>query len=270
VTHTIQPGETLSILSKRYYGDINHYDLIARFNGLEDPTNIQLGQQIKIPQVEGLPFMEEEAQPQGAPVQTPAAMKSALPETPAAVKGPVPQTPAPTVGTPSEKVEPAVAKENRPSLDEEVAGYREQGIEFYNDKNYADAINEFEKVLSARPADQAAGKYMALSYYELGTQSYQKQDYAQAIQKSKKALEYDPGCANCQALVKKSEESFKDIHYRKGLDYFTNEKLADAIREWQLVYDMDPHYEDVDRNLQKARLLQERLDAIRRSKQSAQ
>jgi tetratricopeptide (TPR) repeat protein len=259
VPHTIQPGETLSILSKRYYGDINHYDLIARYNGLEDPTSIRVGQQIKIPQVEGLPFLVEESQIEKSTV-----------ETPAAVGGAVPETPAPPMGTPAEKVEPAVNKENRPSLDEQVAGYRDQGIEFYNGKNYVDAINEFEKVLSARPGDQAAGKYMALSYYELGTQSYRNQDYPQAIQNSKKALEYDAGCANCQALIKKSEESFKDIHYRKGLDYFKDEKLADAIREWQLVYDMDPHYEDVDRNLQKARLLQERLDAIKRSKEGSQ
>ena len=155
-------------------------------------------------------------------------------------------------------------------MDEQIAGYREQGIEFYNDKNYRDAINEFDKVLSAKPGDQAAGKYMALSYYALGTQSYQKQDYTQAIQNSRKALDYDAGCENCKALIKQSEESFKDIHYRKGMDYFKEEKLADAIREWELVYNMDPGYQDVDRNLQKARLLQERLDAIKRSKQGAQ
>ena len=259
VPHTIQPGETLSILSKRYYGDISHYDLIARYNGLEDPTSIRVGQQIKIPQVEGLPFLVEESQTEKSTV-----------EAPAAVVGTAPETPAQPMGTSAEKVEPAAPKENLPSLDEQVAGYRDQGIEFYNGKNYVDAINEFEKVLSARPGDQASAKYMALSYYELGTQSYRNQDYPQAIQNSKKALEYDAGCENCQALIKKSEESFKDIHYRKGLDYFKDEKLADAIREWQLVYDMDPHYEEVDRNLQKARLLQQRLDAIRRSKQSAQ
>jgi hypothetical protein len=42
--------------------------------------------------------------------------------------------------------------------------------------------------------------------------------------------------------------------------------LADAIREWELVYAVDPNYRDVGKNLQKARTLQERLEAIQKSK----
>ena len=48
--------------------------------------------------------------------------------------------------------------------------------------------------------------------------------------------------------------------------FFQNEKLADAIREWELVHALDPNYKDVSKNLQKARALQERLDTITRSK----
>ncbi len=250
VPHTIQAGETLSILSKRYYGDIRHYDLIALYNGLEDPTSIRVGQEVKIPQVEGLPFLLEEPQIEASTVEKP-------------------ETPTLPMTTPSEKVEPSVEKEKRPSLDEQIAGYREQGIEFYHDQNYVDALSEFEKVLNASPGDQVAREYMALSYYGLGAQSYQNQDYPQAIQNFRKALDYDKGCGDCEALIQKSEESFKDFHYRRGLDYFKDEKLTDAIREWELVYAMDPGYQDVDRNLQKARLLHKRLEDIKRSRQEA-
>jgi hypothetical protein len=59
---------------------------------------------------------------------------------------------------------------------------------------------------------------------------------------------------------------YKGVHYDKGLSYFENEKLADAIREWELVYTLDPNYKDVDRNLKKARTLLERLEKIKRSK----
>ena len=59
---------------------------------------------------------------------------------------------------------------------------------------------------------------------------------------------------------------YKDVHYDKGLSYFRDEELTDAIREWELVYALDRNYKDVDKNLTKARTLLERLESIKRSK----
>ncbi|MBL0713866.1 MAG: hypothetical protein JJV98_09200 [Desulfosarcina sp.] len=58
---------------------------------------------------------------------------------------------------------------------------------------------------------------------------------------------------------------FKDLHYRQGLADFQKEKLTEAIRQWEMVYDLDPKYRDVQRNLEKARTLLQRLESIKRS-----
>jgi hypothetical protein len=50
------------------------------------------------------------------------------------------------------------------------------------------------------------------------------------------------------------------------LAYFGNQKLAEAIHEWELVSELDPNYKDVNRNLTKAKALLERLENIKRSK----
>jgi hypothetical protein len=58
---------------------------------------------------------------------------------------------------------------------------------------------------------------------------------------------------------------FRRCHYRKGFAYFRDEKLAEAIQEWKLVYNMDLECKDADNNLRKTRKLLESLEAIKRS-----
>ena len=48
-TYTVQPGNNLSKISKRFYGDANQYMTIAKANSLEDPDKIKVGQELLIP-----------------------------------------------------------------------------------------------------------------------------------------------------------------------------------------------------------------------------
>jgi nucleoid-associated protein YgaU len=48
-TYTVQPGDNLSKISKRFYGDANKYMTIAKANNLEDPDKIKVGQELLIP-----------------------------------------------------------------------------------------------------------------------------------------------------------------------------------------------------------------------------
>ncbi len=48
-TYTIKPGDNLSKVSKLFYGSPNHFQEIAKANGIGDPDKIHAGQQITIP-----------------------------------------------------------------------------------------------------------------------------------------------------------------------------------------------------------------------------
>lgn len=50
-TYTVQPGDSLSKISKQFYGDANQYTKIfeANRNILNDPNKISSGQTLKIP-----------------------------------------------------------------------------------------------------------------------------------------------------------------------------------------------------------------------------
>jgi len=49
--YTVQSGDTLSKIAKRFYGDANHYHHIFEANRdqLDDPNQIQVGQELKLP-----------------------------------------------------------------------------------------------------------------------------------------------------------------------------------------------------------------------------
>jgi tetratricopeptide (TPR) repeat protein len=250
IIHTVKADESLSGLAKIYYGDYKKYDLIAKFNDLEDTYSLRVGQEIKIPEVEGVPFLATEKDEDIKEVKIPEIIPAAeeMPRKEAAV-------------------EPEIDKDEI-FEDEQAAAYRDLGIELFNKKNYGDAIIELQKALNADPADKVANDYLSLAYFEQGVVSFNKNDYPQAIKAFETSRQYNSDCERCEPYIKKSEESFKDLHYRKGVSFFGEEKLAEAIDEWELVYKMDPDYKDVDKNIKKARNLMKRLEEIKRSREN--
>jgi tetratricopeptide (TPR) repeat protein len=237
IIHTVRPNESLSKLAMMYYGDYGKFDVIAKFNSIEDGTSVRVGQELKIPEVTGLPFL----------------VKGEAEDTKTAV---IPKEPAVTEAVP--KKEEAIA--------DQTANYRELGIELYNKKEYADAIIEFNKVLNVTPADKVTLNYLAKSHFEQGLVLFGKEDYLAARDEFKTSLQYDKNCEQCAKNIQKCEATYKGVHYDMGLAYFGDQKLADAIREWESVSAIDPNYKDVDKNLTKARNLLERLESIKRSK----
>lgn len=47
--YTVQSGDNLSKIAKRFYGDANKYRDIAQANGIDDPDKIKVGQDLNLP-----------------------------------------------------------------------------------------------------------------------------------------------------------------------------------------------------------------------------
>jgi tetratricopeptide (TPR) repeat protein len=334
IIHTVKPEESLSKLAMMYYGDYSKYDLIAKFNDIKNDASLAVGQEVKIPQIEGLPFLADKEVQKAKPAEITKDM-------------------APTPETAMKSKEETLRQQV--TAEDQTVNYRELGIELYKNKEYADAIAEFDKVLNVHPSDSIALNYMALAYFEKGRSSYEDKAYSQAqkefetslrynkacpecrqyieqIQKQirvsfrddaialynekkfkeaivkfeaiaeenpkdsqikdylakshfqqglilfnkeeylaardefKASLKYDKNCDQCEKNIEKCESTYKEVHYDKGLANFGDQKLAEAIAEWESVSAIDPDYKDVQKNLTKAKTLLERLESIRRSK----
>jgi tetratricopeptide (TPR) repeat protein len=259
ITHTVKGGESLSKLALRYYGDYKKFPIIARYNQLNEKVGLRVGQNIKIPEIEGVSFAKKPAEKS---VQT--AMK---PVTSAVVEEPREEE-----KEKGKKELEETGKEKQKEEEKELAAvdqsvnYRELGIEFFNEKAYAAAISEFKKVLNVNPTDKKALEYISGSHFQQGLIVFGNEDYLAARDEFKASLEYNEDCEKCSEYIKKCEEKYMDVHYNKGVMYFRDEKLDEAIQEWELVSEIDPKYKDVDDNLKKSRKLLERLEKIKKSK----
>ena len=47
--YTVKPGESLSHIAKRFYGEASKYNAVANANGIADPDKIRAGQELKLP-----------------------------------------------------------------------------------------------------------------------------------------------------------------------------------------------------------------------------
>jgi tetratricopeptide (TPR) repeat protein len=182
-----------------------------------------------------------------------------MPEKPAAAEAdlPVPEK-APVQEEPKEVVD-------------QVAVYREHGMELYRERRHQEALSEFNKVLSAKPNDPVAKEYSYKSSFELAVEFFQKKEYLAAKEQFLVSLKHNSNCQQCHVYIRRSEELFKELHYKHGIEYYGKEQLADAVMEWELVRALDPNYKRVDYYIKKAKDLQRKLDELKKeSKEETQ
>ena len=249
VMHTVQPGENLAKVAKMYYGDHRKFPLIAKYNNITDATRIRVGQKIKVPEVEGMPLLTGE---EGIKTEE-------LEVADVALRGLETDT--------MEEQEPAetpALEEKEEALDQ-VASYRDDGVEFFWTEKYPEAIEAFNKVLNVNPQDSIALEYSYKSHLQQGMDLFEKEDYLAARDQFEACLRHKNDCQTCRVYLEKSENGYKEMHYRKGIQFFDKELLTEAIQEWKLVWVMDPGFKRVDYLITKAETILKNIQELKES-----
>ena len=241
VVHTVRSSESVSQLAKIYYGDPEKFSIIAKYNNFDDASRIAVGQKIKIPEIEGVDFL-------------------------------VGKEPIETESLPVDNSEIAewdwedYALEDRPEPVDQVAIYRNHGVDLFRKGEYQMAIVEFNKVLNANPDDNIAIAYAHKSHYQLAMDFYAKNDYLGARDQFKASLRYTKDCYDCNLYITKSEDLYKEMHYKEGIRFFDRERLNEAIKEWERVRVMDPDYKKVNELINKAKTLLKKIEELKKSR----
>jgi len=263
VVHKIQPGETIAQLAKIYYGDYRQFCVIAEYNNLTDATRVKVGQEIKVPEIDGLPFLagKEDVKTEEKKVPGPVASVEEAEEM-------VPSGEETLEEIAEEAVEalPEAEEEQEPVVDV-VAMYRDQGIGLFNQKEYQEAIVEFTKVVNVDPEDSMALEYLYKSHFEQAMMLFEKEDYLLAKKEFEACLQFKNDSQQCHDYAAKSEDMYKELHYNRGASYFGKEQLSEAIKEWELVQAVDPGYKKVEDNINKAKALLKRLEEIKKAQE---
>jgi len=247
ILHTVQKGETISIISKKYYDDPMQFQTIARFNNLSDATTVRVGKELKIPEIDGVPFLV----PEGTPEITTdgQAMERQL-TTPDSEQREAQQT---------EDVQADVE-----AFDNMVANYRDAGLELFNEKKYDEAVIEFKKVVNADPSDFETQEYLFKAHYSSAQGLLKEKQYQAADKQLQACLDFRTDCLQCLPLIKQCEDAYKELHYQLGIQYFGEEKLENAISEWQLVTKYDPHYKQVAENIRRAERIHTKIQQLKK------
>jgi tetratricopeptide (TPR) repeat protein len=247
VLHKLKPGESLSKLAMTYYGDAGKFPIIASYNQIQDAYHVQVGQEIKVP----LPADQE--------VKSPEEERLDVEEK---------EAPQGYWDWASIEAEPA---EGKPPLDQEKAQepdqitiYRELGVELFREGRYEEALFEFNKVLCVYPHDRVAADFGYQASFELALALFQRKEYLAARDQFMATLKYNSDCQECHVYLKQSEELYKEMHYKRGIEYYGKEQLAEAIREWEMVEALDAGYKRVDYYIRKAKEIQKKLEELKR------
>lgn len=250
VVHTVRPGENLAKLSRTYYGDYRKFPLLAEYNNIMNATKIFAGQEIKVPEVEGVKFLartEEIKTDRGELNDT--GLK--------AWEKYASETAAPADVTAAEE------KDREPT--NQVASYRDDGVELFRTENYPEAIETFNKVLNVDPNDGVALEYAYRCHLEQGKLLFEREHFLAARDQFKECLRYKHDCQTCQAYLVACENLYKENHYKRGMEFFDKELIEEAIQEWELVRLMDPTYKRVDYLITKAKTILRNIREIQQT-----
>ncbi len=248
VLHQIQPGESLAMVADRYYGDYRKFPLIARYNHIGDATLIRVGETLKVPEIEGVPFREKSLEIRTEPDEPPLPVLE-LPE-----------------DFPREIEQQSVVEEVKGEQEQEaqqIALYLDLGASHFQERRYQEALEEFKKVLSVYPQNEVAVDYLYRLHLQEAEELLERNEYLAARDHFREALRYNEMCEACRRGIVDSEDAYKDFHYKMGIRHFGNEQLVAAIDEWGLVMAVDPYYKRTEQLINKARTILKNLEAIR-------
>jgi len=184
VKHLIRPGDLISELCQYYYGRTEGYELVKcvnAFNKINNPKNIELGQMIIFPVI-------------------------ALPDKPLFIPNPEPQPkPAPKL-IPKPIPQPT---QSPATMGQEQAVPRqclEKGIGFFNDRQFQEAIDQFETCVSQYPEDKTICEWLSRAYFQLGLHLFLHKRYPAALSAFNASYKNYVHNPECKAYINKTQK----------------------------------------------------------------
>ncbi len=251
ILHTLKPGESLSILARRYYGDKMKYRVIADFNNIRDVNNVSVGQQIMIPLPEEAE--KKEKTPPPLPEKPPEAQPEAVKEKAQAE----PVEKAEEQAGESESLKLARLREEKAIEDLFNSGER-----LFREEKFSEAIGEFQKVLQKNPAHRDASERLKtareiLSSLKKGEEFYMERKYGRAYDEFSRVLVLKPGSA---VANKKIDRLISPMITEAAYLLHDEQSPCESISLTKKVLQRAPGNKDARDLLEEATLLQEGLE----------
>ena len=232
--HIVRAGDTLAGLAQQYYGNRALGEVIAEANRLAPNARLAAGTQLKIPEVPGVALIRP-----GARKDPP---RASLPG-----PGAPPTTPAAPASVPRE--EPA-----------EVNPLLAEARESLERKDYATALGDADRLLASTPSNAEAQDLKRSALYGLGKTQYDQKQYKDSYATLGQLVKLAPNHEDAAKLLRQSRGRLIDDHFGRGIRYYREEKLPEAIAEWKAVLEIDPQHIAARKNLEQSERLLKSLE----------
>lgn len=244
VTHTVRAGDTLASLAQRYYGDRSRSEVIWETNQLPPNPRLAVGTTLKIPEIPGVPFARAE------PRRDPLPPVAGLPPSGGGI------TPPPAPGSPPSRSESVREEPAPPEVNPLLADAREA-----LDRNeYTVALAGLDRLLSSTPSDREGQDLRKVALYRYGKSQYDQKQYDESYRTLTQLARVQPNYEDSAKLLQQARTHAIDRHYSEGIKLYRDEKLKEAIREWQVVLELDPSHANAKKNIEQAERLLKGLE----------
>ena len=156
--------------------------------------------------------------------------------------------------------ESKVKIEGTPLMEEAEEHYL-QGVRYYKEGRYAEAITEWEKTIALDPGHKDVKRYMEEARAKL-RKIKERGRIEQERKKEKLRIEKEKERLRTNGEKKRRDQARK--HYSDGKAFHREGKYADAIREWEKVLSLDPNHRASIVGIQRAK---KKLEEVRKEAQ---
>jgi tetratricopeptide (TPR) repeat protein len=125
---------------------------------------------------------------------------------------------------------------------------------------YPESTAVTEEILAMDPANRAARDLSNASHYQWGKSLYQGKKYSEALDRFSRV---DAGYRDVAELIGASKKQLAEVHYLNGIKFFTQEKLDQAIEEWDETLKLNPQHPKAKMDRDQAVKLLQRLKEIK-------
>ncbi len=233
ILYEVKPGETLGEIAKKTYNDPQKDFLIAEVNHLGKDPKLTPKMVLRLPILDIAPPGTGETKVSREMVMDP---KELLAE-PKDSKVPV---------------EPQEYKETRTMMAKAELQFKA--------KKFSETAVIADDILSSDPSNKRARELKNASHYQMGKTLSAQKKYEQAIDQLSRV---ESGFRDTPELILSAKKQLAEVHYVKGIKYYTEEKLEQAVQDWEETLKLNPQHPKAKGDMDNALKLLQKLKEIK-------